>query len=297
MNQGLNMRLQGETIIVTGGAGGLGRAIVERMLQEGARVCVLDRSGQRLDELGARLGDAVLPIVGDVRRLEDHQRAVNACVERWGKLDCAIGNAGIWDFNTHLVDLPESRIDAAFDEVFQVNVKGYLLLAKAAQNALVTSRGSLVFTLSNAAFYPDGGGPLYTAAKHAVVGLVRQLAFEMAPFVRVNGVAPGGIATDLRGPQALDMGERSLASIDLARTAPERVPIGMLPTAADYAAAYVFFASRQDNVPATGSILNHDGGFGIRGLRQTMGGRDLPERLAKAAATASVPVDPRKDPT
>jgi cis-2,3-dihydrobiphenyl-2,3-diol dehydrogenase len=57
----------------------------------------------------------------------------------------------------------------------------------------------------------------------------------------------------------------------------------MLPTAADYAGAYVFFASRQDNVPATGSILNHDGGFGIRGLRQTMGGRDLPQRLAAAA--------------
>ena len=280
------MRLQGESIIVTGGASGLGRAIVERLVAEGARVGVLDRSPQRLDELRAALGDAVLPVAGDVRSLHDNQRAVRACVERFGKLDCAIGNAGIWDFNTQLVDLPESRIDAAFDEVFQVNVKGYLLLAKAAQPALVASRGSLVFTLSNAGFYPDGGGPLYTAAKHAAVGLVRQLAFEMAPCVRVNGVAPGGIATDLRGPQALDMGERSLASIDLARTAPERVPIGMLPTAADYAASYVFFACRQDNVPVTGSILNCDGGFGIRGLRQTMGGRDLPERIAAAAAVS-----------
>lgn len=277
------MRLQGESIIVTGGAGGLGRAIVERLIAEGARVCVLDRSRPRVDALCAALGDAVLPVVGDVRVLDDHRRAVDACVARFGKLDCAIGNAGIWDFNTQLVDLPASRIDAAFDEVFQINVKGCLLLAKAAQPALVASRGSLVFTLSNAGFYPDGGGPLYTAAKHALVGLVRQLAFEMAPWVRVNGVAPGGIATDLRGPQALDMGERSLASIDLARTAPERVPVGMLPTAADYAGAYVFFASRQDNVPATGSILNHDGGFGIRGLRQTMGGRDLPQRLAAAA--------------
>ena len=127
------MRLHGESIIVTGGASGLGRAIVERLVAEGARVGVLDRSPQRLDELRSALGQAVLPLVGDVRSLHDNQRAVRACVERFGKLDCAIGNAGIWDFNTHLVDLPESRIDAAFDEVFQVNVKGYLLLAKAAE--------------------------------------------------------------------------------------------------------------------------------------------------------------------
>lgn len=279
------MRLRDESIIVTGGAGGLGLAIVERMIDEGARICVLDRSQQRIEELSARFGEKIEAIVGDVRSLPDNQRAVQRCLERFGKLDCAIGNAGIWDFNTHLVDLPEVRIAEAFDEVFGINVKGYLLLAKAAQEALVASRGSMLFTISNAGFYPDGGGSLYTATKHAVVGLVRQLAFEMAPIVRVNAVAPGGIATDLRGPSSLNMGDRSLASIDLSKTAPERVPIGMLPTAADYAAAYVFFASRQDNVPATGSILNYDGGFGIRGLRQTMGGRDLPEQIAARAAS------------
>ncbi|MFN0182613.1 MAG: SDR family oxidoreductase, partial [Aquabacterium sp.] len=122
---------------------------------------------------------------------------------------------------------------------------------------------------------------LYTASKHAVVGLVKQLAFELAPFVRVNGVAPGGISTDLRGPESLGMAQRTIASIDLNKTAPDRVPIGMVPSARDYAAAYVFFASRADHIPATGSILNHDGGFGIRGLRQTMGGRELPERIAQ----------------
>lgn len=281
------MRLQDEVVLITGGASGLGRAVVDRMVAEGARVGVLDLSADRLDALARAHGDRVLPVQGDVRRLTDHQTAVDACVQRFGRLDCAVGNAGIWDFNTSLLDLPEARIDAAFDEVFQVNVKGYLLLAKAAMKALVASRGSMLFTLSNAGFYPDGGGALYTASKHAVVGLVRQLAFELAPFVRVNGVAPGGIATDLRGPRSLDMAERSLASIDLAKTAPERVPIGMLPAAADYAAAYIFFASRADNVPATGSILNYDGGFGIRGLRQTMGGRELPERIAAQSKPTS----------
>ena len=274
------MRLRDEVISVSGGAGGLGRALVERLLAEGALVCAFDRSERRLAELSTIYGDKLIPITGDVRSLQDNKRAVAACLTRFGKLDCAIGNAGIWDFSTQLLDLEEDSLDESFDEVFQVNVKGYLLLAKAALEALIESRGSLLFTISNAGFYPDGGGPLYTASKHAIVGLTRQLAFELAPFVRVNAVAPGGIATDLRGPDSLGMAERSIASIDLAKTAAERVPVGLLPTASDYAAAYVFFASRADNVPATGSILNYDGGFGVRGLRQAMGGRELLERIA-----------------
>ena len=272
-------RLNEQVILITGGASGLGRAIAARCLKEGARVAVLDRSEQKLGELKDALGDSVTTTVGDVRSLADNNRAVEDCLAAFGRLDCAIGNAGIWDYSTNLLDLPADKIDRAFDEVFHINVKGYLLLAKAATPALVDSRGSMIFTISNAGFYPDGGGPLYTASKHAAVGLVRQLV-ELAPFVRVNGVAPGGITTDLRGPGSLGLAERSIANLGLADYAKERVPIGQLPTADEYAGAYIFFAAREDNVPAAGSILNFDGGLGIRGLRQTMGGRDLPERIA-----------------
>ena len=273
-------RLNEQVILITGGASGLGQAIAARCLKEGARVAVLDRSEQKLGELKDALGASVTTTVGDVRSLADNNRAVEDCLEAFGRLDCAIGNAGIWDYSTNLLDLPADKIDRAFDEVFHINVKGYLLLAKAVTPALVDSRGSMIFTISNAGFYPDGGGPLYTASKHATVGLVRQLAFELAPFVRVNGVAPGGITTDLRGPGSLGLAERSIANLGLADSAKERVPIGQLPTADEYAGAYIFFAAREDNVPAAGSILNFDGGLGIRGLRQTMGGRDLPERIA-----------------
>jgi len=219
-----------------------------------------------------------------VRNLGDNRRVVDDCVRAFGKLDCAIGNAGIWDYSCDLVSLEDDRIDRAFDEIFHINVKGYLLLAKAALPALVASRGSMIFTISNAGFYTEGGGPLYTASKHAAVGLVRQLAFELAPHVRVNGVAPGGIDTDLRGPEALGMSERSISALNLPQRAKATVPVGELPKAEDYAAAYVFFASRRDNVPATGSILNYDGGFGIRGLRRTSAGGDLLERLHLATA-------------
>ena len=84
------MRLQDQAILITGGASGLGRAIVERVLEEGARVCVLDRSQARLAELRDALGDAVHTVVGDVRSLADNQRAVQACTDHFGRLDCAV---------------------------------------------------------------------------------------------------------------------------------------------------------------------------------------------------------------
>ena len=273
-------RLAGQTALVTGGASGLGRAIVDRFVAEGARVAVLDRSPERLGALEADHPGVIVGHLGDVRSLDDNKAAVERCCEAFGQLDCAIGNAGLWDYSTALVDLPEDRIDAAFDEIFQVNVKGYLLLAKAAAPALVRSEGSLIFTLSNAGFYPSGGGPLYTATKHAAVGLVRQLAYELAPSVRVNGVAPGGIHTDLRGLQALDMGDRSVASLDMGASAHRWVPIGRLPTPEEYAGAYVLFASRTDGAPSTGAVLNCDGGLGVRGFGQTSGGAGLKERFA-----------------
>lgn len=273
-------RLDGQVVLVTGGASGLGLAIVERCIAEGASVCVLDRSEPGCTELEARFGDRIVCIAGDVRAHQDNERAVDACVARFGRLDTAIGNAGIWDYSVPLTAIPADRLADAFDEMFRVNVLGYLLLSKAALRPLAETRGSLVFTVSNAGFWPSGGGALYTATKHAVVGLIRQLAYEFAPHVRVNGVAPGAIATRLKGPESLGMAARAFPGDAMTRGAPGFVPIGRMPTAAEYAGAYVFFASREDNVPATGTVLNHDGGFGIRGLGSTpRGGDDLLARL------------------
>lgn len=273
-------KLDDQTILITGGASGLGEAIVTRCIEEGANVGVLDRSEAGCRKLVERFGAQVACTVGDVRSYEDNESAVENCVQRFGRLDCGIGNAGIWDYSVPLVDLPSDKLEASFDELFQINVLGYLMLAKAALEPLVASGGSLIFTVSNAGFWPGGGGVLYTATKHAVVGMIRQLAFELAPHVRVNGVAPGAIATQLKGPASLGMEERRFPAEAMTRNADGFVPLGKMPTPAEYAGAYVFFASRDDNVPATGAVLNHDGGFGIRGLGAVpRGGDDLAHKL------------------
>ena len=267
--------LENKVALVTGGASGLGRAIVERFIDEGAKVAVLDRARERSIELAKQFGDRVEAVIGDVTVPADNNRAVAAAIARFGRLDCFVGNAGIWDFSVSLADLPEDQIGAAFDELFGVNVKGYILGAKAAYRELAKTRGSIIFTVSNAGFYPCGGGPLYTASKHAVVGLIRQLAYELAPKIRVNGVAPGAIPTDLRGPAALKMAQRSIAEVPLKEMVERGLPLGKLPEPRDYTGSYVLLASSENSSTATGGVIICEGGIGIRGFVDAAGGRNL----------------------
>lgn len=258
--------LAGKVALVTGGASGIGRAVVEGFIAEGARVCVLERSAERLERLSGQLGECVAPVQGDVTLWDDNRRAVERCVAAFGQLDIFVGNAGIFDGFARLQDLPPAIIGRAFDEVFQVNVKGYLLGARAALPALLESRGNMVFTVSGAGFYPAGGGPIYTASKHAVVGLIRQLAFELAPDVRVNGVAPGGTITELSAAPSLE--DLLPPHADVAARA-ERIkrrnPLRVAQQPEDHVGAYLLLASDRARA-ITGAIIQSDGGLGVRGV-------------------------------
>lgn len=268
-------RLSDQVALITGGGSGLGRALVERFVAEGARVGVLERSPEKAAQLAADFPETVVAVVGDVRRLDDNRRAVAATVARFGRLDCFVGNAGVWDHGASLIGLPDERIETAFDELFAVNVKGYVLGAKASADELLRSRGSMIFTLSNSAFYPGGGGPLYTATKHAGVGLVRQLAYELAPKVRVNAVAPSGMASDLRGPEALGQQDTRIMDSRSPEGIKSILPLQFFPDPSDFVGPYVMLASRTDNRTLSGVMINADCGLGIRGIRHVAGGLDL----------------------
>lgn len=265
--------LDGTVAVVTGGGSGLGRALVERFVAEGARVGVLERSADRAAALRRDFADAVEVVIGDVTVLADNLRVVRQTVERFGRLDCFIANAGLFDHWQTLAGFDPDTIGGAFDELFAVNVKGALLGAKAAQPELLKSRGSLIFTLSNAAFYPGGGGPIYTASKHALVGLVRQLAYELAPHIRVNGVAPGGMATNLSGLAATGTAGSRLNQIEnLDQILRDITPLSIAATPAQYCGPYVLLASRDNSATMTGAIVNADGGLGVRGIMNVRGG-------------------------
>ncbi len=251
--------------LVTGAGSGMGRAVVERFVAEGARVGALEINAEKATGLRADFGDAVAVTVGDATSFDDNRRAVADTVEAFGRLDVFVGNAGMWDYGISLEALPAEAFEAAFDEVFHLNVMGYMLGAKAAAGELRATKGAMIFTVSNAGFWPGGGGPLYTAAKHAVMGLVKQLAYELAPDVRVNGVAPGGMPTDLRGPKALGMAEMSWQSLPVDDIISQMSPLKRAIAPADYTGHYVLLASRANSLTVTGSVHNCDGGMGVRG--------------------------------
>lgn len=268
-------RLAGQVALITGGGSGLGLAVLRRFVAEGARVGVLERDARRVAQLNADYPDSVVAVEGDVRSFADNARAVAAVLDRFGQLDCFIGNAAIWDHGASLVGRTGEELERGFDELFAINVKGYLLGAKAAAPALIASEGSIILTLSNSAFYPGGGGPLYTASKHAGVGLVRQLAYELAPKVRVNAVAPSGMASDLRGAAALGQQDQRIMDSRSPEAIKAILPLQFFPDPDDFVGPYVMLASRADNRTLTGVMINADCGLGIRGIRHVAGGLEL----------------------
>jgi len=277
--------LEGQVAIVTGGGSGIGRAVVDRYVEEGARVGVVDISSERLAELRKQHGERVSCVQADVTTLEGNERAIKQTVSAFGKLDVFVANAGLGDAFRELIDIPAADVPKVYKEIFDLNVLAVIIGARLAVAELVKTQGSIIVTLSNSAFYPDGGGVMYIASKHAALGIVRQLAHEFAPAVRVNGVSPGATKTDIRMPASFGLDERG----ERIRThthpsnkdaAVEAVtPLKMHAEPADHAGAYVLLAARRDSKAMTGSIIKTEAGLGIRGLRRVRGGDNLRQRL------------------
>jgi 2,3-dihydroxy-2,3-dihydrophenylpropionate dehydrogenase/cis-2,3-dihydrobiphenyl-2,3-diol dehydrogenase len=248
--------LDGRVVLVTGGGSGVGRAIVDRFLSEGARLVVLERDRDKVAALEALASNDLVAVEGDVTSYADNERAVAAATETFGRLDVLIGNVGLWDFSRPLLDLSPDELTAGFRDLFDVNVLGYLLGARAAAAALAESRGAIILTLSNASFYPQGGGVLYTASKHAGLGVVRQLAYELAPAVRVNGVAPGGMATQLSGPRSLGLDGQRISDIPIQEYLERHSALERAAEPADYVGAYALLASTHDALTVTGTVFD-----------------------------------------
>ncbi len=271
--------ITGQSTLITGGGSGLGAALSRRFVDEGACVTIVDIDLDRAREVAESIeSDNVLPLAADVRDPAQLHRATGAAVERFGKLDTVIPNAGLWDYGRSVTRLNGEELSAAFDELFAVNVKGYLLTVEATWRELVKSRGSIVMTLSNASFYAAGGGPIYTASKFADRGLMLEFAYELAPKVRVNGVAVGGMATDLSGPKSIGLDTRSIkqAMEERAEEGNPYLPLHHTDTAPSaFTGPYVMLASPTDAGNITGTVINIDGGIAARGFAQSAGGDSL----------------------
>jgi NAD(P)-dependent dehydrogenase (short-subunit alcohol dehydrogenase family) len=242
------MELEGSVAIVTGAAGGVGRATVELFRSRGARIVAEDIK----EEVAELESEEVATLVGDVADVETARRAVALAQERFGALQILVNNAGRF-----LMKPITETAEEEWDELLRVNVRGAFLHSREALPALAESGdGRIVNVASISGVIGLPGQAAYCSTKGAIVQLTRQLAIEQAPRVRVNAVAPGAIDTpfvDAVLGFTPDRDER------LAAIAAQH-PLGRLASAEEIAEVIAFLASPRSSI-VTGAVLLADGGF------------------------------------
>ncbi|MFD7447496.1 SDR family NAD(P)-dependent oxidoreductase [Kitasatospora sp. NPDC059827] len=247
-------RLAGRSCVVTGAASGIGRAVAERFVREGASVVATDLDAEGLGRLAGRFPEAVGTVVGDVSVDADARRMVAAAVERHGRIDVLVANAGV----IPLMDITEASAED-WDRVMAVDGRGMFLTCKYAIEAMLAQErpgGSIVCLSSISGEAGQRGQAVYGPAKFVASGLTKHLAVEWADRgIRVNAVAPGTIGTE-RVARLRDEpgGPEYLAAIEKLH------PMGRLGDPAEVAAAVLFLASEEASF-ITGAVLPVDGGY------------------------------------
>lgn len=242
------MRLEGKSALVTGGAKGIGAAIVQRFVAEGANVAFVDADEPAGRALQA--GERTLFVPGDVTRRGLPAEAVSAAVARFGRLDILVNNAGV----THAAPFLELD-EADFDRVLAVNLRSYFTMGQAAARQIASQgSGGVIINMSsvNAVLAIPDQVP-YVVSKGAVNQLTRVMALSLAAHgIRVNAIGPGTIATELarNAVMASDEARRRLLS---------RTPMRRLGEPHEVAAVATFLAS-DDASYMTGQVVYPDGG-------------------------------------
>jgi L-rhamnose 1-dehydrogenase len=249
------MRLQGKVAIVTGAARGIGRAIAARFGQEGARVAIVDvreAEGRETVRLIEAAGGQAMFVSTDVSRSDQVQAMIRAVLDRWGTIDVLVNDAGICPFETFL-EMPE----ALWDQVLDVNLKGYFLVSQAVARLMVERgiRGRIIAVSSISAEFGGSSQAHYCASKAGINLLMKSMAISLGPHgINVNAVLPGTIETDINREALADPAVRDYWS--------QRAPLGRLGQPDDIAGPVLFFATG-DSAWCTGALLVVDGGTSV----------------------------------
>jgi NAD(P)-dependent dehydrogenase (short-subunit alcohol dehydrogenase family) len=248
-----NDRFTGKVVFITGAASGIGRAAALAFAAEGARITILDRSTDALEQVRTSVKNAgaeVMAITCDVSSPEQVEAAVKQVVDRFGRLDVAFNNAGVENkaAPVHEIDLAE------WDRILGINLRGTFVCMKHELEQMVKQGGGVVVnTSSGAGIRGVAGGAAYAASKHAIIGLTRSAALDYAKQnIRVNAVLPGNIETPMMDRFT---GGDIQKAIDLE-------PVGRLGNPEEIAEAVLWMASDLGGF-VTGAATVIDGGWSL----------------------------------
>ncbi len=244
--------LTGKRVLITGGAGGIGTAIAERFIAEGARVAVMDRDQPALDRLNAAVPGIELSLTADVADPASVAAAYDALDAAMGGLDVLVNNAGI-SIRHKFVDITPEE----WQSVININLNGVFYIAQQAAKRMLAGGGGVIINMGSSNgltgyhYYSD-----YNASKAGVIELTRSMALELGPTIRVNAVCPGFIMTPMQEAEYTPEMQHAFAV---------KVPLQRLGATKDVAALFAFLASDESSF-ITGQTVVIDGGEIAGGL-------------------------------
>lgn len=252
------MTLKDKVVLITGAAGGIGIAAAKAFAKEGAKLALVDLNEDALKKASEQVEASEIFIVSaDVTKEEQVKNYVDKTVEKYGRIDVFINNAGVNGANATITEQPEENLRFVMDVNFFGVYYGLKYVLRVMQEQ---KSGSVVNTASNGGWLGAPGMSVYVASKHAVVGLTKTAALEMASYgVRVNAVAPGATNTDMmRRIEKNAAGEEHAEEAKKAFAA--AVPMGRYATPEEIADLMVYLGSDKSSF-IDGTIVRIDGGM------------------------------------
>ncbi|WAH38025.1 SDR family oxidoreductase [Alicyclobacillus dauci] len=251
------MKLHNKVAVITGAGSGMGKEIAKLFSQEGAKVVLADIAEGPLNDVVKQItesGGKATGVVANVVKEEDIQNLINIAVDTFGSLDVLVNNAGIMDKMTAAADVT----DELWERVFAVNVNGPMrAIRKALPIMIKQGHGVIINTASVGGLFGSRAGAAYTASKHAVVGLTKNVGFQYANLgIRCNAIAPGGVETNI----GADMADIDMSALGMQRA---MVGMGVNPRTGqpNEIAKVALFLASDDASFVNGTVITADAGW------------------------------------